>query len=264
VDSDGENLERLVAAPAMVYSPTWSPNARRIAYAIRAASGHVELRERDLATGSDHVISAQPIISFTPAYSPDGKRLAFASSIESVTTEIHEYDVSQRCCLRRLTRGPRNNLSPSYSPDGRTIAFNSDRAGQLHVYVMPASGGDATLLSPYSFGEPGEYAAPEWSPTTGQIVFHGRSRGEFQIMISDIKNPGVAQQLTSSGRNEDPSWAPDGRHIVYSGVGSEGAGLYVIDVNTGRVRQLVAGSRLQMADWSPTIVSSAPVTTNGN
>ena len=112
---------------------------------------------------------------------------------------------------------------------------------------------EATLISPYNYGEPGEYAAPDWSPTSDEIAFAGRSRGELQIMIARASHPGIAQQITSAGRNEDPAWAPDGRHIVYTGVGRDGSGLYVIDTQTGNIRKLLSGAKLQMADWSPVL-----------
>lgn len=262
VDSDGENVQRVLASNGMIYSPTWSPDGRKLAYGVRAASAKVELHERDMTTGRVRVISSRPEFSYAPAYSPDGRKLVFSVSVGSLVSEIDEYDLANSCCIKRLSRGPRNDLSPSYSADGGRIAFNSDRLGQLHVYVMPAGGGEATLISPYSHGEPGYYAAPDWSPTGDDIVFAGRSRGEYQIMIAKASRPGIAQQLTSSGRNEDPSWAPDGRHIVFTGVGREGSGLYVIDSQTGGIRRLVAGSRLQMADWSPVLMRSG--STPGN
>ena len=256
VDYDGENVQRLLSSTGMIYSPTWSPDGRKLAYGVRAQSAKVELHERDMASGRVRVISARPEFSYAPAYSPDGRKLAFSVSVGSLVSEINEYDLVNSCCIKRLSRSARNDLSPSYSPDGSRIAFNSDRLGQLHIYAMPAGGGEATLISPYTHGEPGYYAAPDWSPTSDDIVFAGRSRGEYQIMIAKASRPGVAQQITSSGRNEDPSWAPDGRHIVFTGVGREGSGLYVIDSQTGSIRRLVAGSRLQMADWSPVLVRS--------
>ncbi len=264
VDYDGQNPQRVFGGAGMIYSPTWSPDGRKLAYGLRAASGKVELQERDLATGRVHTISARPEFSYAPAYSPDGRKLAFTVSVGSLVAEVDEYDLAQNCCIKRLSRGPRNDLSPSYSPDGSRIAFNSDRLGQLHVYVMPAGGGEATLISPYNYGEPGYYAAPEWSPISDEIVFAGRSRGEYQIMVARASRPGIAQQITSSGRNEDPSWAPDGRHIVYSGVGRDGSGLYVIDTQTGAIRRMVTGSRLQMADWSPVLLRISGVTSNGD
>jgi TolB protein len=253
VDSDGQNARTIVTSGGMLYSPTWSPDGRRIAYGMRTASGRVELVERELASGRVRVISSRPVFSFAPAYSPDGRKLAITLTVGSIAQEIDEYDLERSCCLRRLTHGPRDDLNPTYSPDGSRIAFNSSRLGQLHVYVMPAAGGEATLLTPYGINESAHFAAPDWSPTSDEIAFTGQSRGGFQIMIANANRPGVARQITSSGDNQDPSWAADGRHIVYTGVGREGSGLYVIDTQTGNIRKLFSGSRLQMADWSPVL-----------
>ncbi|HSL68773.1 MAG TPA: hypothetical protein VK864_00960, partial [Longimicrobiales bacterium] len=118
VDSDGENLQRLFSSPLWIYSPVLSPRGDRVAYAVRARNSRVELHERDLATGADRAISSRAEVSFTPAYSPDGKRLVFAFST-GLGMEIHEYDVEKRCCLRRVTNGPRSDLAPSFSGDGR-------------------------------------------------------------------------------------------------------------------------------------------------
>lgn len=249
VDYDGENEERIISSPTMIYSPAWSPDGTRIAYAVRNNNSRVELHERELATGRVRVISSRPEVSFTPAYSPDGRRLAFAVSVGGVVTEINDYDLVQGCCMRRISRGPRNDLNPTYSPDGTRIAFLSDRVGSPHIFVMPADGGEATMLTPYNV-ERVKFTAPSWSPAGNEIAFSGQSRGGFQIMIADVRRPGVARQITSSGDNEDPSWAPDGRHIVYSSTGREGSGLYVIDTVTGRRRQVVAGTRLRTPEWS--------------
>lgn len=250
VDYDGENPRRIVASPTMIYSPAWSPDGTKIAYGIRSPStARVELHERDLASGRVRVISARPELSYTPAYSPDGKRLAFAISVGGETTEINDYDLEQGCCLRRLTRGRWYDLNPTYSGDGQRMAFLSDRLGSPHVFVMSARGGEPTMLTPYNT-ERVKFTAPSWSPTTTEIAFSGQSRGGFQIMIADSRRPGVAKQVTSSGDNEDPCWAPDGRHIVFSSTGREGSGLYVIDTVTGRRRQVIAGSRLRTPEWS--------------
>ena len=250
VDHDGQNAQRIVGSTHMIYSPAWSPDGSKIAYGLRnPATAKVELHERDLSTGRTRVISARPEISVTPAYSPDGKRLAFGVSVGGVHTEIVDYDLEQNCCIRRLSRGARADLNPTYSGDGGRIAFVSDRVGNPHIFSMPASGGEATMLTPYNT-ERVKFTAPSWSPTGNEVAFSGESKGGFQIMIVDARRPGVAKQVTSSGDNEDPSWAPDGRHIVFSSTGREGSGLYVIDTVTGRRRLVIAGSRLRTPEWS--------------
>lgn len=257
VDSDGENPRRLVSANAGIYSPALSIDGRKVAYSVREPNGRIVLRERDVGTGQERVISSRGALSYTPAYSPDGKRLAFSFDIGS-GTEIHDYDLERNCCLRRITKGPRDDLGPSYSGDGQRIVFSSSRLGMGHIFVASAEGGDATMLTPYSSGQRIKFVAPDWSPTSDEIVFHGESRGGFHLMVADARRPGLAEQITSTGSNEDPSWAPDGRHIVYTGVGSQGSGLYVIDRESGRVRLLTGGARLKMAEWSGRLGNGAP------
>ena len=75
-------------------------------------------------------------------------------------------------------------------------------------------------------------------------------------MTLDLRDRRVKQR-TSDGANEDPSWAPDGRHLVYTHAGVRGSepGLYVIDTATGSRRPLVTGSDgMRLADWSAPLV----------
>ena len=260
VDSDGENLRRITEEES-IYSPTWSPDGTRIAY---SATDYVEsdrIVERDVATGRVRILTERGLPAQTPSYAPDGDRLALALWINR-GMEIHDYDLERQCCLRRLSRGSRIDMHPSYSPDGRRIVFQSDRLGNPHIFTMPADGGDAVLVTPFEMGGPGYYTSPEWSPKTSQIVFHGRSRGGvFQVMVANADRPGgTVQQITAEGRSEDPSWAPDGRHIVFSGVRDDGMGLYVIDLVTGRIRPLVTGGRYRMPGWSPILTRAAELT----
>jgi len=256
VDSDGEDERRVLVSEERVLSPAWSPDGKRLAYVVGGAGGW-RIYERELETGATRLVAGRPgTMAITPAYAPDGRRIAFAMEAGG-GLELYEYDVAQGCCLRRIARSPRDDLSPTFSPDGRRIAFNSNRLGTPHIFVMPAEGGQPTLLSPYAYDEPGYYTSPDWSPAGSLVAFHGRSRGgRFQIMVADAARPLAAPvvQLTQEGENEDPSWAPDGRHLVYTSVRPEGGGLYVIDTVTGRERRLRAGAGFAVPDWSPVLL----------
>lgn len=261
VDSDGENVQRIHEGES-IYSPAWSPTGDRIAYGETDYVESDRIVERDVRTGRVRVLSERGLPAQTPSYSPDGGRLALALWIGR-GMELHDYDVARNCCLRRLsTRSRVIDMHPSYSPDGLRIAFQSDRLGNPHIFVMPADGGDAVLITPFERGGPGYYTSPDWSPRTAQIVFHGRSRGgTFQVMVANADRPGASvQQITAVGRSEDPNWAPDGRHIVFSGVRDDGMGLYVIDLVTGRIRPLVTGGRYRMPDWSPVLKEASTLT----
>jgi len=261
VDSDGWGQRRLGGVAGLIYSPEWSPDGTRLLYTQN--QGGWKLVEREVASGTQRVIDVgQANMVTTPAYSPDGKRVAFAMW-QATAMELYEYNLAERCCLRRLTQARGDDQSPTYSADGSRLAFMGTRLGLPHIYVMPASGGAQQLISPYVHGQRGYYTSPDWSPTSTEIAFHGHwsGRSVYQIMIADAARPGAQiRQLTSGGNNEDPSWAPDGRHLVYTHAGVRGSspGLYVVDTGTGIRRALTTGSEgYRLADWSPVLLRAS-------
>ncbi len=267
VDSDGENLRRVTWAEDLAISPAWSPGADRIAY-TSYKSGAPKIYELDLADDSERLLvtaGGADAQQFFPAYHPDGSVIAF-TSMQSRSSGIYLYNVRDECCMDRSTDGGAyNDVQPTFSPDGNSIAFLSNRLGAStpQIYVMPARGGDAELLSPYRFGEGGYFADPDWSPTSGRVAFVGgivnrRVYNRYHIFVADTREgDNRLIQLTREGTNEDPSWAPDGRHIVFVGERLNGHGVFVVDAVTGRTRTLVASVVAMDTDWSPSLAPPA-------
>lgn len=259
IDSDGENLRQVTDYDDLVESPTWSPDGQRIAFSSWK-TGVPRIYEVDLYGGSERMLPAARGDGdyVTPTYHPDGRTLAFSVLGSDQRSGVFSYDLERDCCLTYLSGGPWYDLSPTYSPDGRWLAFNTLRFGDHipQVMRMPAEGGSAETLSPYEYGGGGFYAAPDWSPTGDLVAFHGRidRRGRYHILVANLEDGGtVLRQLTSEGNNEAPSWAPDGRHLVFVGERSWGQGLMVVDVSTGEIRTLLGGRRVGLPDWSPSL-----------
>lgn len=259
IDSDGENLHRLTNNQALSLSPAWSPAGDKIAYSSEK-SGDWRIYQRTLATGEERMLPAgREGMYITPAYAPDGHTLAFSISGGS-GSGLYTYDMDRDCCLTQLSGGAGwDELSPTYSPDGTRIAFNSNRFGTAvpQIMVMAATGGDPETISPYTYGSGGYYTAPDWAPNSDLIAFHGRvRRGTFHILVADLKDGGRRlRQLTWEGNNEDPSWAPDGRHLVFVGERSWGRGLMIVDVVTGKLRTLLGSRVVGVPGWSPAFSS---------
>lgn len=259
IDSDGENLEQVTDYNSLTESPTWSPDGSRLAI----SSYHTGVpRIYEVDRFGTELRALPPLRGpgdyITPTYHPDGRTIAFSVFGSNSQSGLFTYDLERDCCLSFLSGGPWYDLSPTYSPDGRWLAFNTLRFGDNvpQVMMMPAEGGAAETLSPYEYGGGGFYAAPDWSPNGDLVAFHGRidRSGRYHILVANLEDGGrVLRQLTSEGNNEAPSWAPDGRHLVFQGERSWGFGLMIVDVTTGRIRSLLGGRQVGLPDWSPAL-----------
>ncbi len=243
IDSDGENARRISTGAQNVFSPAFSPDGSRIAYTIQDETGNFALLEVNLITNSRRTIATGTLI-MTPSYAPDG-RLAYADMV-GVGAEVRLEGAGH------LTETRGDALNPTFSPDGAWFAFVADPTNQPQVYVQRVSGGPPRRISVYVRSERTNAAGPDWSPNGDRIAYAAMNRGIWQIFT--VNPDGTDRRmLTSRGQNEEPSWAPDGRHLVFSSRDSRGYALWISDTVTGRSRILTSGRLDGLADWSPTL-----------
>ncbi|MCB0346953.1 MAG: PD40 domain-containing protein, partial [Bdellovibrionales bacterium] len=117
------------------------------------------------------------------------------------------------------------------------------------IYIMPTAGGNAQRIS---FTKSNYCTSPAWSPKGDKIAFVCRQSGN-QLFVS-APDGRQSVQVTFSGNNEDPSWSPDGRYLVYSSSNANGAPRNIL------MRMLAGGSPMQITfaksedsqpAWSP-------------
>ncbi len=252
VDSDGAN-ERTLPTVGAALSPSWHPSGRYIVYADADDRG-TRIAQFDLRTMRPRLLAASTRgLNITPVYTKDGKSIVWASGGDSpAELMLASAAGDDSLSVPFVGRTGFETTSPSFSPDGKQIVFMSPRPLTPQLYTMNVNGTGLRLLTPVVPGIRSYRTGADWSPSGTQIAFQQQS-GDFQVWVIGVKDR-VMKQLTNEGENEDPSWAPDGRHLAITRrLGEIGAprSIWILDERTGRLRQLTQSGDGRLSDWSP-------------
>jgi TolB protein len=252
VDSDGAN-ERILPTVGAALSPAWHPSGKSIVY-VDADDRGTRIGQIDLRTLRPRLLSASKRgLNITPVYTKDGKNIVWAAGGDS-PAELYLASATGDDTVPQpfVGRTGFETTSPSFSPDGKQIVFMSPVPLTPQLYTMNVNGTGLRLLTPVVAGKRSYRTGPDWSPLGDEIAFQ-QQNGDFQVWTIGLKDR-VMHQITSEGENEDPSWAPDGRHLSITrrlGAIGEQRNIWVLDKKTGRLRQLTQSGDARLSDWSP-------------
>jgi len=246
MDQDGANVRYLTNGGELVLTPRFSPSRQEITYsALSGDQWRVYLL--NIETGQREVVGDFSNMAFSPRFSPDGQQVVLSLQ-QGSNTNIYKLDLRSRE-LTRLTASPSIDTAPSFSPDGNRIVFESDRGGSQQLYVMGANGGPAERIS---FGT-GRYGTPVWSPRGDNIAFTKQEGGKFSIGVMAPDGSGE-RILTEGFHNEGPTWAPNGRVIMFfreSRGSGGGPQLWSVDLTGYNEQQVPSPSFASDPSWSP-------------
>ena len=250
MDQDGANNRYLTDGRALVLTPRFSPTAQEITY-LSFAGKAPRVYLMNIDTGQQEVVGDFPGMSFAPRFSPGGNRVILSREINGASN-IYVFDLRTRSATQ-LTSGDAIDTSPCYSPDGSQIVFNSDRGGSQQLYVMNADGSNIHRIS---FGS-GRYGTPVWSPRGDLIAFTKIGNSSFSIGVMHPDGSGE-RELANGFLVEGPTWAPNGRVLMYFSEGpsdSRGYGgephLQTIDLTGYNRRDVPTPGAASDPAWSP-------------
>jgi len=248
MDYDGHGSRPVTETRNLALMPTWLPDRRSVVYTIYRQHDQ-EIVQLDLDSGTMDTVVPRKSLNITPAFSPDGQLIAYASATEG-NSNIFIVNVQTKE-KRQVTFHRGADLSPTWSPDGRSLAFMSDRRGKPQIYTMRADGSRVrrlTFVGSYN-------AAPAWSPRGDWIVYvcHVPPAGFRLCRITpDGQRRGQITHGSRWAMEDSPSWAPDGRHLVFSSKHDGQSHLYRIHVDgTGRESLTMEGQHYSSPSWSP-------------
>ncbi|MGE3529757.1 MAG: Tol-Pal system beta propeller repeat protein TolB [Methyloceanibacter sp.] len=248
MDQDGFNVKLLTTGQNLVLTPRFSPSTQEITYtSFEGDTPKVYLL--NIETGQKEIVGAFPGMTFAPRFSPDGQRIVMSLERDG-NTNLFVMDLRSRRTAQ-LTNDNAIDTAPCYSPDGREIVFESDRAGSRQLYVMGADGSNPRRISQGG----GSYSTPVWSPRGDLIAFTKMSGGQFLIGV--MRPDGSGERILTEGfHNEGPTWAPNGRVLMFFREQPGAAGgprLFTIDLTGYNERQVATPAFGSDPAWSPLV-----------
>lgn len=248
MDQDGANIRYLTDGRDLVLTPRFSPSTQEITY-MSYEGGTPRVYLLNIESGQRALVGDFPGMTFAPRFSPDGQQVIMSLQQDG-NANIYAMDLATRRTTR-LTDDAAIDTSPSYSPDGSKIVFESDRGGSQQLYVMDANGGNPERIT---FGQ-GTYSTPVWSPRGDYVAFTRQRAGQFGIGL--IKPDGSGERMLTEGfHNEGPTWAPNGRVLMFfrdTPGGNGGPQLWTIDVSGYNEFRVPTPSFASDPAWSPLI-----------
>ncbi|MBI1760130.1 MAG: PD40 domain-containing protein [Acidobacteria bacterium] len=233
----GERVER-TSGPGLKVAPQFL-TAETIGYLIKAGPN-----EGLSYTGGSAAVKRK---LRAPAWSPDGKTVIYEQVSFKPRPQnklLYSWDANYEY---RYT-----DVFPSFSKDGKLVV--TDKNVDSSIAIMEADGSNKFRPFP---AQGGSAFAPSWSPDGQTIVFgfggflQERNQKPAKLML--VRRDGTdVQDLTAGEPNAGfPSYAPDGKQIVYRVWGAKEMGLRILNLADRSVRVLTTAYD-NVPYWSPT------------
>ena len=247
-DADGYNEKIIYTSPKPLLSPSWSPDGTSLAY-VSYINGRPEIYMQNVFSAKKVLLASFKGLNNAPRWSPDGKYLALTLSRDG-NPEIYIMNISSRK-LTRITHSYGIDTEPEWLPDSEGLIFTSDRGGSPQLY-------EVKLKYYQKIGRPqrltyeGNYNARASVSHDGQyIAMVHRTQGKFRIAVLERATQNF-RIVTKGELDESPSFAPNGRMIIYATEEKFSGILSVVSVD-GRASQRLSfnGGDVREPVWSP-------------
>ena len=222
-------------------NPVWSHSAKYIYFSSYRGGGlniwRLEVSRAGEPRGAPQQVTMGSGQDVQLAISGNGERLAFA--ILRQNADLWRLPVSPQTGLatgepQEVVASTREDSRPAWSPDGKQIAFNSDRAGEMNIYIHSLVDGTDRQVTK---GPGGDFQA-NWSPDSKRLAFFSSRSGSADIWQVDLATGALIALTPGPALDINPFFSPDGGHIAFQSDRSGRLEVWVMRSDGGERRQL--------------------------
>ena len=207
-DIDGENAKSALSSPEPIISPSWSRDGKQVAY-VSFESRKPVVFVHNIAEGTRKVVADFKGSNSAPAWSPDGKYLVVALADKGLQ-QLYAIDLSGGK-PKKLFESLGIDTEPTFSQDGLSIYFVSDRSGSPQVYRGTIASQQAERIT---FN--GSYnTSPSISSDGKFLAYISKQNEGYKLFIMNLVS-GISSAITDTNLDERPSFAPNGKLIIYA------------------------------------------------
>ncbi len=220
-------------------------------YFVSDRTGNKEIWSMDYDGSNQKQVTFFKSISIMPSVSPDGSRLAFTTFAKG-QPRIMLWSTETNRQLPFYNQAASLNETATFTPDSKQIYYSSSASGYAQIYVANLDGTNFRRISNSRAIE----VEPKVNPKTGnELVFVSGRSGPQQIFRMNTDGADVERLTNGEGEAANPSWHPDGQHLLYAwtrGYATGAFNIFLMDASTRQFDQLTFGAgKNENPNWAP-------------